>query len=240
MRVSDVAETKVCIFAAVERELAPLRARSAELVSCLPHAFVVTGVGKASAASAATAAVLAGEPPLLLQVGCAGAYPESGLEIGDVVLATSEVLADEGALTPRGFIDLRELGLPILQEALYNEIPTATPPAPLWEEARRELAPRFRCLAGRLATVSAVSGTDERAAELAERWQPLAESMEGAAVALVARKYGCPFVEVRGISNLVGAMDRPSWNIDDACEHAAEVVALLLRSPSLLSSSYPT
>ncbi len=226
----------MCILAAVERELAPLRQRCAASTACLPHTFIVTGAGKAGAASAATAAVLEERPALLLQVGCAGAYPASGLEIGDVVIATTEVFADEGALTLSGFLDLNALGLPALGDDLYNEIPTALPPSSLWSSVRSKVAGRFECRAGRLATVSTGSGTDERAIEMERRWHPLAESMEGAAVALVGSRYDCPFVEVRGISNLVGARDRAAWNIDGACEHAAEVAALLLHSPSLLES----
>ena len=230
-------DTVVCILAAVERELAPLRRRCAASTRCLPHRFIVTGVGKAGAAIAATAAVLEEKPALLLQVGCAGAYPESGLEIGDVVIATGEVFADEGAMTPAGFLDLRALGLPVLGADLYNEIPTASPPPSLWSAVASKVAGRFACRSGRLATVSTGSGTGELAIERARRWSPLAESMEGAAVALVGRKYGCPFVEIRGISNRVGARDRSTWDIDGACEHAAEVAALLLQSPSLLEST---
>ncbi len=230
-------DTKVCIFAAVERELAPLRRRCAESEGCLSHRFLVTGVGKVSASIAATAAVLDERPALLLQVGCAGAYPKRGLEVCDVVVATSEVLADEGVLTPDGFFDLEALRLSILEEKLYNEIPTAFPPASLWSDVQSGFVARFQCRSGRLATVSTGSGTDERAAEMSRRWEPLAESMEGAAIAVVGRKYDCPFVEIRGISNYVGARDRSAWNIDGACEHAAEVAARFLQSPSFLQSS---
>ncbi len=231
-------EAKVCILGAVERELAPLRRHLGRAASPLPYTFIVTGVGKACAASAATAAVLKERPSLLLQVGCAGAFTDSELKTADVVIATSDILADEGVLAPDGFLDLRDLQLPLVQEGLYNEIPTAFPPAPLWESVRSRTRQRYQCLSGRLVTVSTGSGTDERAAELSRRWQqPLAESMEGAAVALVGRKYDCPFVEIRGISNLVGARDTTTWNIDGACEHAGEVAALLLQSPLLLEAS---
>ena len=232
-----MAAAKVCIFGAVERELAPLRRRLAANAPSVTHLLTVTGVGKACAASAATAAILLEKPGLVLQIGSAGAYPDSGLKCADVVIATSEILADEGVLTPGGFLDLRDLQLPLLGDDLYNEIPTAFPPAALWEEIQSAVRPRYRSLSGRLLTVSTGSGTDARAAELARRWRPLAENMEGAAVALVCKKYRCPFIELRGIANFVGTRDRATWNMDAACEHAAEVAALLLRSPLLLKAS---
>mgnify|MGYP003310184123 CR=1 FL=1 len=55
----------------------------------------------------------------------------------------------------------------------------------------------------------------------------LAEAMEGAAVALAANETGCPFVEVRGISNEAGDRDHSRWDIDLACKNAARVVAHL-------------
>ena len=55
--------------------------------------------------------------------------------------------------------------------------------------------------AGPCVTSSRVTGTDEEAAILAERWHAVAESMEGAAAAHVCALYGAPFLEVRGISN---------------------------------------
>ena len=68
-------------------------------------------------------------------------------------------------------------------------------------------------LAGPCITASQVTGTAAEADELAERWEALAESMEGAAAAHICALYGVPFLEVRGISNLVGDRDREHWQV---------------------------
>ena len=62
-------------------------------------------------------------------------------------------------------------------------------------------------------TASQVTGVAAEAEELAERWEAVAESMEGAAAAHVCALYGMPFLEVRGISNLVGDRDRAPWQV---------------------------
>ncbi len=62
-------------------------------------------------------------------------------------------------------------------------------------------------------TSSLVTGLASEARELAERWEAMAESMEGAAAAHICALYGMPFLEVRGISNLVGDRDRAAWEV---------------------------
>ncbi|MGF7233981.1 MAG: futalosine hydrolase, partial [Frankia sp.] len=69
---------------------------------------------------------------------------------------------------------------------------------------------------GTVLTVATVTGTARRADELAGRWSPVAEAMEGHPVALAAARYSVPFAEVRAISNAVGRRDRTAWDLPAA------------------------
>ncbi|MGI5939653.1 MAG: hypothetical protein ACOX8V_03040 [Thermoleophilia bacterium] len=79
-----------------------------------------------------------------------------------------------------------------------------------------------RVYTGRCLTLSRATGLDAEATVLVERWGALAESMEGAAAAHMCVLYGVPFLEVRGISNLVTDRDRASWEIDRAIRAAGQ------------------
>ncbi len=225
----------VLILAATEPELRDLRERAgaAGTIGDQPVEIAATGVGKASAAFAAGTLLAAKEYRALFNVGCAGAFPSSGLSVGDVVLADREIFADEGVATPDGFLDLEKLGLAVHAPAgaapLFNRVPIA-PPLRLAAREISALAAElgFRLRAGPLCTVSTGSGTDAAAAEIARRWSPLAESMEGAALALAALCRGVPFLEVRGISNMTGDRDRNRWDIPLACRRAAQASARIL------------
>jgi futalosine hydrolase len=48
--------------------------------------------------------------------------------------------------------------------------------------------------------------------------------MEGAAAAQICALYDVPFLEVRGISNLVEDRDREKWKLGEAAEAAQKVV----------------
>jgi len=77
---------------------------------------------------------------------------------------------------------------------------------------------------GRFATVSTCSGTRQRGEELARRWNAVAESMEGAAVAQVCLRCGVDCLEIRGISNMVEERDLKNWDIPRAVEAAQRFV----------------
>ena len=231
--MTRAATHSLIVVAAVDAEIAAARKAFQERGVEKLARLVTTGVGKANAARATALALEKYEPDLCIQVGSAGAFRGSGLVPGDVVLATEEVFADEGVRSPEGFLELSQLDLPLARvgdQAVYNRIPVAALSPPLFDELVAELGGRFTVRCGRVATVSTISGTEDAARELELRWEPVAEAMEGAAAALSCYLKGCPFREVRGISNFVGERDRASWDIPTALQHAAEVAAVHLDS----------
>lgn len=90
-------------------------------------------------------------------------------------------------------------------------------------------------LLGPCVTSSTVTGLLDQARCVGARWGALAESMEGAAAAHICALYGVPFLEIRGISNLVTDRDRDGWQIRRAAAVAGwatlAVMAALDRLP---------
>jgi futalosine hydrolase len=72
-----------------------------------------------------------------------------------------------------------------------------------------------------------VTGVRTLGDALHQRFGALCESMEGAAAAHVCALHDVPFLEVRGISNLIEDRNRAAWRIKEAAE-AAQTVALRL------------
>lgn len=184
---------------------------------------LVTGVGKSAAAVAATTRLAAGpRPSAVISFGVAGAYPASGLAVGDVVVATHVAAVDEG-------LDAGDRFVPFAGTARGFDVPGAA-----WTAADAALVDRlvsgppraFTVVAGRVATVSVCSGT-ARLADERGRGGVLAEGMEGAAVALAAARHGVPFAEVRGISNPCGPRDAAPFDVATAVANASAVLAAL-------------
>ena len=157
--------------------------------------LISAGVGPAAAAAAtATALALSADAPyaLVVSAGIGGGFAGRA-ELGELVEASVIVAADLGAQSPDGFLSVADLGFG------SGEI----------EAAELGLTGARR---GPILTVSTVTGTAERAAELAARGG-VAEAMEGFGVAEAARQFGVPCGEVRAISNVVGIRQREKWDI---------------------------
>ncbi|MFF8508989.1 futalosine hydrolase [Streptomyces sp. NPDC015492] len=196
---------------------------------------LVGGVGPATvAASTGTALAYAAltDPPgpsgpsgsgdpydLVVSAGIAGGFQPLA-PLGSVVVSSAVVAADLGAQTPDGYLTVDELGFgrsvhPV-PEALTVRIAAALAAA----GRPHTVAP--------VLTVSTVTGTAGRAAELAGlRPGAAAEAMEGFGVAEAAAGYAVPVVEIRAVSNAVGPRDRAAWRIGEALEALRHTFELL-------------
>jgi len=200
---------------ATEVEGALLRER---LGSAAGVRVMTMGVGPVNAAHAVTLAITERKPDTIVVCGVGGAYPGSGLAVGDVAAAALECYGDLGANSPSGFLDMAALGFPIVAapERIYNDLPLQVFPV----ERRVKFV-----------TVSTCTGTHADALAIERRTGGAVENMEGAAVAHVALLHGIPCGEVRGISNLVTDRDPGAWRLTDAAAAAQQAVLAWLARP---------
>jgi futalosine hydrolase len=164
---------------------------------------LVTGCGPAAAGARLGFALgRSPVPDLVVGIGIAGAYPQTGIGLGTVVRIATEGFADLGCQDGEAFVDLLDLGL--FEPGVRSH----------WDLA----APVF--LGGlpvvRGTTCSVCTGTMATAIERRRRTGASIESMEGAAWALACQTAGVPFAQVRAVSNVAGPRDRPSWRIPQA------------------------
>ncbi len=139
-------------------------------------------------------------PARILNIGIAGAYPGSGLAIGDIIVGTSEVYGDVGFELP--------------EEPRFRHISESPWGAPYQEPVTLTVFPEFAgAREGRGCTVNACTGT-EATGRLRERLFGAAfETMEGAAVAYAAYRLFTPVCEIRAISNIASDRDMRPENI---------------------------
>jgi futalosine hydrolase len=236
-------------FVEAERHLLATKTLYVGAVSGGPRAVLaLSGCDKANVTHVLTGLLQAMVPPpaLVLQVGIAGALPNlrgaPAPDVGDIVLATQEVYSDTGSSSPDGWIAAGALGLPIAQvdgAELGGAFPLDRglvqaaveviggldwPESPGWAGGDPAVFP------GPCITASMATGLRSEAVLAAQRWGALAESMEGAAAAHMCALYKVPFLEVRGISNLVDDRDRGAWQVDRAIEVAGRAALAVARA----------
>ena len=201
-----------CYSGQVAVDLLVCTATEMECELLRPHLPVLcTGVGAVNAAFALTRYLEREGARSVVVCGIGGAYPGSGLPVAGVAWAESECYGDLGAASPEGFLDMRALGFPVIggEQPLYNVLPMQIRPG-----------------AGSVpfVTVNTCTGDHASALALVSRTGGFVENMEGAAIAHVARLYGIPAGEVRGISNPAGNRDRGAWRVREAAAAAQESV----------------
>jgi futalosine hydrolase len=180
---------------------------------------IAGGIGMAASAAATATAFALGSYDVAVSMGIGGGF-DGRAQVGDVVIATDVLACELGADSPEGFHTFGELGL------LDTGLATAAPVD--------RLAHRLNARTGRILTVSTVTGTDARALELAERWDPAAEGMEGFGVWSTVQSLGTVVpLEIRAVSNRAGRRDRPSWDIAGALDALSASAEALFRETLL-------
>jgi futalosine hydrolase len=184
----------------------------------------LAGVGPISAAIQTTKSLAAGEYDLVINMGIAGGFADKA-EVGSLVIANEIVSGDLGAESPEGFITLDELGF-----GASTRFKTEGDLVEILLEAIKGAGVSVRI--GNILTLSTVTGTAKTTSELQLR-EPgaSAEAMEGYGVAMAAKEFGVPVLEIRSISNPIGPRDRSAWRIKDALdtlESASKVIVEVL------------
>ncbi|HEX2185919.1 MAG TPA: futalosine hydrolase [Chloroflexota bacterium] len=201
-----------------------------------PCRLVYTGIGAVNAAQALTWQLEQRRPHLVVQFGIAGAYVPAGVPVGAVAVASEEIYGDLGVLTPQGWQPADLIGIPVVPAAAgepprFNRFPLRP------ELVARAVAAASRAGSGGTSaevrrgpflTLGQVTGVGAAGDALYRRFGALCESMEGAAAAHVCALYRLPFLEVRGVSNLVEDRDRSRWRIAPAAHAAQEALRHIL------------
>ena len=199
------------ILVPTELEARPLRERGLSVE--------ITGMGPVEATLRATLLLSRHQQGPVVLAGIGGAYPGSGLEIGDLAVASCEFFGDLGLCYQLIETDFSE-ALEVEKECPLHH--------PLVEKALALLEEEDITLTyGPFVTVCCATRDPVRAKFLATRHRgALVENMEGFAVARVTREFGLPLLELRAVSNLLTDPEAP-WQIDLALNKVAEALLCL-------------
>jgi futalosine hydrolase len=213
------------VVAATEGEMMPVRQALGQRsdVTCLQ-----TGIGPLETCLHLTR-FLSGSGngvSLVMNIGIAGAFIDSGPQLLELCLAEREIVGDFGICCGD---EISRFDRPDLQPPIEFDLRTA-----FFERAGLKLASHgILYRQGTFVTVNCTSGTAGRGRYFRERYQAICENMEGAAVARVCSEFGLPCLEIRCISNMVEDRDDTKWRLAEAVEKMAAAAVLL--APSLVT-----
>jgi futalosine hydrolase len=73
-------------------------------------------------------------------------------------------------------------------------------------------------------TINEITTRPERIIQLKNKYNPVIESMEGAALHYVGLQMHVPFIQLRAVSNYVGERDKSKWNFSMALDNLTDTV----------------
>ena len=186
--------------------------------------IVITGVGPVAAAANLGSYLAANDGNIhgILNIGVAGAYQKSGLELLDICIASQEVVGDYGICMQNEILDFEsDVMGPNKPIALQNSLLVRI------AEILRDTSIPYKIT--NCVTVSCCSGTRKRGDFLQKKYNAGCENMEGAGIAMVCNNFNVPCVELRCISNKVEDRNLDTWLLGEATAKICRVTDILLQ-----------
>lgn len=211
---------RLLLVAATAFEISPASQWLEQQLPGQPKAdILITGIGSTATALALGGHLQQNHYQLVIQAGVAGCF-ESGHET-EVLVADRDRLGDLGVWENDIFRDPVDMGLPSPSDSLYKDGWLYNP---------------YSALAGHigLSRVAAITvnqiSTDPRQIEWYKtQWNPMLESMEGAAFHLACLQRQVPFLQLRAVSNQVGVRDKSRWQLAASIESLNKKLIELLQ-----------
>lgn len=191
--------------------------------------LLFTGSGLVNAVQAMTAVIENLKPSIIIQTGCAGVFKETGMEIGDIGIATEEIDIHLGIESDSN-MPVNELPFSLMKHNRYGDIKNRYPVDNQLSDIAFKIIKKiavsknFKISKGLFITVSTITATDKKAKEIYKHFAPCMENMEGSGAAHLSLHYDIPFLEIRAASNIVGKRNVNLWNLPLAFERCASAI----------------
>jgi futalosine hydrolase len=206
----------------VSATTAEIDSYASQLTSRAGVDVLVTGVGMVATAARCAQALALERYDVALNLGVCGSF-DRALSPGTVVHVVRDRIAELGAEDGERFLTIHDLQLldddefPFRAGRLVNDAPPAT--------AALDALPVVEGI-----TVNTVHGNARSIDEVARRFRPQVESMEGAAFMYACLVQGVRFAQVRAVSNIVERRNRDAWKLKEAIDNLGVAAVDIVRA----------
>lgn len=181
---------------------------------------LITGIGSVHTSYRLTRSILNSRPDYLLQAGIGGSFSTT-CPPGSAVLVQEDRMGDLGVEEHGTFHDLFDMNLQQPGVSPYTDRSLVNTWSKNWQQFDLPLVKGI--------TINEITTRSERIAQLQQKYQPVVESMEGAAFHYVALAENIPFMQLRTVSNYVGERDKSKWKMKEAIELLNQKVVEVLK-----------
>ncbi len=211
------------LIAATSAEIKPFLKvyTSAKTTDFKPVDILITGVGLLATTASLSRQIARKRPSLIIQAGIAGCFDKK-IPLGTAVAIERDTVADMGVLENNNWHTLQDLKLAGTQKKIYTKG---------WLVNRQKkllTPPGIRLVKG--ISVNQITTSSKMVALYRQQFNPVTESMEGAALHYCALLDAIPFLQIRGISNYIGERNKQRWKIKEAIDQTNHLLLHLLKA----------
>ena len=215
---------KIAVVTATELEMHPIRNYLSERLFLRKHHrfdLWVTGVGIMHTTHTLTRMLSNEKPDIVVQAGVGGGFHPLRHPIGTSVAVGMDMQGDLGVMEPDGtWKGLPEMGLMDANLPPYTRGRLPNPHTNLLAITGLPIVNGV--------IVNQVSTDPKHISMMAHELAADVESMEGAAFHYVCLQTGIPFLQLRGLSNLVGDRNKTRWHMAAALNSVRDALFLTI------------
>lgn len=220
----DICNMYILLVAATKKEIEPtIQWLQQQQYQVQDHEVdvLITGIGGIHTTYLLSYNIHLDRPDYIVQAGIAGSFT-SDFPPGSLLFIDEEVHGDLGVEENEQFKDVFELQLQEINTGPYTGRFLVNPYCNEWQE--------FDLPFDRGITVNEVTTQPKRVQQIQQKYDPVVETMEGAAFHYTALMEKIPFMQLRAISNYVGERNKANWQIKEAIGGLNEQLIKILKS----------
>lgn len=198
------------VIAATPIEIRPLLEKLKEgnipISNSIQLDVLITGIGLLATSYSLQKQLQLKRPDLIIQAGVGGCFDKK-MKLGRVFIIKKEAIADQSVVELNALKTLFDLDL----------VPANQPPYQKgWLVNPHSILKKLRLPKVTGISVNEITTQPQKVSFYKKRFNPLIESMEGAALHYVALQEGIPFIQLRSTSNYIAERNKKNWNMPAA------------------------
>jgi futalosine hydrolase len=168
--------------------------------------ILITGIGLTATTYSLTRQLQIKRPDIIIQAGVCGCF-DRAIPLCSVLAIKQEAIADLGVIEHGQLKTLFDLKL--IDENQY-------PFSKRWLVNKSEVLKKVKLKKVRGVSVNEITTSKQKIKFYRETFNPVVESMEGAALHYVCLMEKIPFLQIRAVSNYAGERNKNNWNMKES------------------------
>ena len=168
--------------------------------------ILITGIGLTSTTYSLTKQLNIKRPDVVIQAGIGGCFDKS-IQLGSVFAVKQDTFADMGVKESGKIKTLFDLGLVPENQSPFSKG---------WLVNKSDFLKKVTLKKVKAVSVNEITTAKKKIALYKDKFDPVVESMEGAALHYVCLMEKIPFLQIRSISNYIGERNKKKWKMKDS------------------------